>query len=56
VSKQDKVSGVAAQGISMGVAIAIVISWERSHSILWAIAHGTLSWFYVVWFAIWGRA
>lgn len=39
-------------GITMGTALAITLSWSRNHSILWAIVHGVLSWFYVVWFAI----
>lgn len=39
-------------GISMGMALAMVISWGQWHSILWAILHGCLSWVYVVYFAI----
>lgn len=39
-------------GISFGSALAIVISWSQNHSILWAIVHGILSWFYVVYFAL----
>jgi ABC-type Fe3+-siderophore transport system permease subunit len=38
-------------GISFGSALAIVISWTQNHSILWAIVHGILSWFYVIYFA-----
>jgi len=39
-------------GISFGSALAIVISWSQNHSILWAIIHGVLSWFYVIYFAL----
>jgi hypothetical protein len=39
-------------GISFGSALAIVISWTQNHSILWAIIHGILSWFYVIYFAL----
>ena len=39
-------------GISFGSALAIVISWSQNHSILWAIVHGILSWFYVIYFAL----
>lgn len=39
-------------GITLGSALAIVCSWDRSHSILWAILHGILSWFYVIYFAL----
>ena len=39
-------------GISFGSALAIVISWSQNHSILWAILHGILSWFYVIYFAL----
>ncbi len=51
----SKKESAAASGIGLGAAIAVVISWERSHSILWALLHGFLSWLYVIWFAIWGR-
>lgn len=39
-------------GISFGSALAITISWSANHSILWAILHGLLSWFYVIYYAI----
>jgi hypothetical protein len=39
-------------GLGLGAAIAIVCSWERNRSILWAILAGILSWFYVIYFAI----
>jgi len=39
-------------GIGIGSAIAIVCSWQRNRSILWAILAGILSWFYVIYFAI----
>jgi hypothetical protein len=39
-------------GISLGAAIAVVCSWDRSESILWAILHGFLSWIYVIYYAI----
>ena len=43
---------VAKSGIGFGTALAIAISWSQNKSILWAIIHGVLSWFYVVYFAI----
>ncbi len=39
-------------GIGIGAAIAIVCSWQRNRSILWAILAGVLSWFYVIYFAV----
>ncbi len=36
----------------MGSALAMILSWDRSHSILWAILHGIFSWFYVIFFAL----
>lgn len=42
----------AKAGITFGTALAIAISWSQNHSILWAIVHGLLSWFYVVYFAL----
>jgi len=39
-------------GIGFGSALAITISWSLHKSILWAIIHGFLSWFYVVYYAL----
>ena len=39
-------------GISMGTALAMILSYSVNQSILWAIIHGVLSWFYVVYFAL----
>ena len=41
----------AKAGVSFGSALAIAISWEAHHSIVWAIIDGFLSWVYVVYFA-----
>jgi len=42
----------ARAGIGFGTALAIAISWSQHKSILWAIVHGILSWFYVIYYAI----
>jgi hypothetical protein len=39
-------------GIGLGAAIAVVCSWQRNRSILWAILAGILSWIYVIYFAL----
>lgn len=39
-------------GIGLGSVIAVVCSWQRNRSILWAILAGILSWFYVIYFAM----
>lgn len=43
---------VVRDGVGLGAVIAVVCSWQRNRSILWAILAGVLSWFYVVYFAI----
>lgn len=48
----DVVSDGARSGIGLGSAIAIVCSWQRNKSILWAILAGFLTWFYVIYFAL----
>jgi hypothetical protein len=45
-------SETAKAGIGFGSALAITISWSTHKSILWAILHGILSWFYVIYYAI----
>ena len=43
---------VAHDGIGLGSAIAVVCSWQRNRSIVWAIVAGIFSWFYVIYFAL----
>lgn len=43
---------VVRSGIGLGSAIAVVCSWQRNRSIVWAIIAGILSWFYVIYFAL----
>lgn len=43
---------VTQTGIGLGAAIAVVCSWQRNRSILWAILAGIFSWFYVIYFAL----
>jgi hypothetical protein len=42
----------AKYGASFGSALAMAISYNTNHSILWAIIHGIFSWIYVVYFAL----
>ena len=43
---------VIQSGIGLGTVIAVVCSWERNRSIIWAILAGIFSWFYVAYFAL----
>ena len=46
-------TGSAAKaGIGLGSALAVAISWSINKSIIWAIVHGVLSWFYVIYYAL----
>ena len=45
-------SQVVSSGLSMGSALAMILSYVEHKSILWAILHGILSWFYVIYYAI----
>ncbi len=47
---------VIEKGVGLGAVIAVVASWSRNQSILWAILHGILSWFYVIYFALTRRS
>lgn len=51
-SNNDAQTVVTSQGISLGTAIAVVASWSKNKSILWAIIHGFFSWLYVIYFAL----
>ena len=41
-----------ATGIEMGSALAMIMSWEANHSILWAMLHGVFGWGYVIYRAV----
>jgi hypothetical protein len=43
-------------GLGLGSVLAMVCSWQRNRSILWAILAGFLSWLYVIYFAATRRA
>jgi len=45
-------NSVGDTGVEFGAVVAIVCSWQRNHSILWAVLAGILSWIYVIYFAI----
>ena len=48
----NQVTYIKQTGITLGSVIAIVCSWQRNRSILWAILAGICSWFYVIYFAV----
>jgi hypothetical protein len=43
---------VVRDGVGLGSVIAVVCSWQRNRSIMWAILAGLLSWLYVAYFAV----
>ena len=42
---------ITPSGIGLGSVIAVVTSWDRNKSILWALIHGILGWLYVIYYA-----
>lgn len=42
----------ATAGIGFGSALAMVISYNLNHSVLWAIIHGLLGWLYVIYHVV----
>ncbi|GIV10383.1 MAG: hypothetical protein KatS3mg019_2474 [Fimbriimonadales bacterium] len=53
--REWRISCGAEHGIGFGACLAMIISWHRNQSVLWAIIHGILGWLYVLWYVIWGR-
>lgn len=43
---------VTTAGVSFGSALAMAISFNVHHSVLWAILHGLLSWLYVIYYVV----
>jgi hydroxyethylthiazole kinase-like sugar kinase family protein len=50
------VQNITQTGYGVGSMLAVVCSWQRNRSILWAILAAVLTWFYVVYFALTRRA
>lgn len=46
------VKEATSSGLSFGCALAMVISYVKWKSILWAIIHGLLGWIYVLYYII----
>ena len=42
----------ASAGVGLGTVIAVVLSYTKWHSILWAIIHAFLGWIYVIYYVI----
>jgi len=42
---------ITQSGIGLGSVIAVVTSWDRNKSIVWALIHGILGWLYVIYYA-----
>ena len=43
---------VVQSGVGLGSVIAVVCSWQRNRSIIFAIFAGIFGWFYVIYFAL----
>ncbi len=46
------VNKTVTQGLSMGSALAMIISYGAWESVLWAILHGIFGWLYVLYYMI----
>jgi hypothetical protein len=43
---------IVKSGITFGTALAMAISFNVNHSVLWAMIHGLLSWIYVIYYVV----
>jgi len=48
---QTKVE-IVKSGITFGTALAMAISFNVNHSVLWAALHGVFGWIYVIYFVV----
>lgn len=46
----SKGEAATSTGIGIGSALAMILSWHINQSIGYAILHGLLSWFYVIYY------
>jgi hypothetical protein len=50
--KDDDGCGCGCGGFTLGGFIAILLSWTTNHSVLYALVHGLLGWFYVIYWLL----
>ena len=51
-NNQTTVKKTVKSGITIGSALAMVISYSTWQSVGWAIIHGLMSWIYVIYFVL----
>ncbi len=56
LAEVEVIREVTQSGIGLGSAIAVVCSWQRNKSVIFAIVAGILGWLYVIYFALTRRA
>ena len=39
-------------GVGIGTILAIVMSWTRNQSFIWACIHAFFGWLYVIWYIL----
>ncbi len=52
---ERRASEVASKSLGFGAVMAMILSWQLNHSILWMILHGCCSWVYVIYRAFQGN-
>jgi hypothetical protein len=48
----DGCAGCLAAPYGLGSTLAVVLSWDSNHALFWALIHGFLSGFYVIYYVI----
>jgi hypothetical protein len=48
IANNGTIVSIGKGGVGLGSAISVTISWDKNKSIKWAILHGVISWFYVI--------
>jgi hypothetical protein len=47
-----KQEDIVESGLGLGAIIAVTASWSINKSVPWAILHGILQWFYVIYYCL----
>jgi hypothetical protein len=56
LAEVEVIREVTKSGIGLGSVIAVVCSWQRNRSIIFAIVSGIFGWLYVIYFALTRKA
>lgn len=52
MDKDKNESRIGLNFFEVGCVLAMIVSWSANESMFWAVVHGALNWFYIIYYMI----